>query len=437
MKKGLNLRIYPNVKQTKLIESTFCATRFVYNKVLGLKKELWEEYKLSYTPKLNSFKDEWDWLNNIPSQALANSYMDCMNSFKNFFNNISKKNNSQQKYPKFKKKGKSRDSFRIACTYSKKQIGDIRIINRNHIKIPKLGVIQFANYGDLDWSLVHIYNITVSKSHCGNYYAALCVELPDAKPLEQNEYATGFDLGLKDFLIDSEGIVTDNPKYFRKSQDKLASEQRKFSKMTKGSTNYKEQKLKIAKLHEKIKNQRKDFQHKVSSRIINENQVIVSEDLKPSNMLKNHKLAKSIQDASFGSFCNMIDYKAKWYGRTYIKVGSFYPSSKLCNCCGYKNTTLTLADREWKCPNCHALLDRDKNAALNILDEGIKILNNSLQIKEKLLYFNKMFNKYPDGTGESDELCSSKPIDTDYISNLEWENRNSLKAENQLSLAVD
>lgn len=437
MKKGLNLRIYPNFRQTKLIESTFGATRFVYNKVLGLKKELWEDYKLSYMPKLNSFKEEWNWLNYIPSQALANSYMDSMNSFKNFFSNISNKNKCKQKYPKFKKKGKSRDSFRIACTYSKKQIGDIRIINRNHIKIPKLGVIQFANYGNLDWSLVHIYNITVSKSHCGNYYASLCVELPDVKPLEQNEYVIGFDLGIKDFLIDSDGIVIDNPKYFRKSQNKLAKEQRKFSKMTKGSTNYKEQKLKIAKLHEKIKNQRKDFQHKVSSQIINENQVIVSEDLKPSNMLKNHKLAKSIQDASFGSFCNMIDYKAKWYGRTYIKVGSFYPSSKLCHCCGYKNTTLTLSDREWECPNCHTLLDRDKNAALNILDEGLKIFKNSLQIKENLLYFNKMFNKYPDGTGESDELCSSKPIDTGYNSNLESENRKSLKTENQLSLVVD
>lgn len=436
MKKGLNLRIYPNVKQTKLIESTFGATRFVYNKVLGLKKEIWEEYKLSYTPKLNSFKAEWDWLNNIPSQALANSYMDCMNSFKNFFNTVSKKNYSKQKYPKFKKKGKSRDSFRIACTYSKKQIGDIRITDRNHIKIPKLGIIQFANYGNLDWSSVHIYNITISKSRVGNYYASLCVELPDVKPLEQNEYAIGFDLGIKDFLIDSDGTVIDNPKFFRKSQDKLAKEQRKFSKMTKGSNNYREQKIKIAKIHEKIKNQRKDFQHKVSSRIIHENQVIVSEDLKPSNMLKNHKLAKSIQDASFGSFCNMIDYKAKWYGRTYIKVGSFYPSSKLCNCCGYKNTTLTLADREWECPNCHVILDRDKNAALNILEEGLKLLKTRLRDQNKLLYFNKMFNKYPDGTGESDTNVS-RPIDTENISSLEWENRKSLKTENQLFLAVD
>lgn len=186
-------------------------------------------------------------------------------------------------------------------------------------------------------------------------------------------------MGIKDFLIDSDGIVIDNPKYFRTSQNKLTKEQRKLSKCIKGSNNYNKQKLKVALVHEKIKNQRKDFQHKISRQLVNENQVIVSEDLKPSNMVKNHKLAKSITDASFSSFCNMIDYKSKWYGRTYIKISSFYPSSKLCHCCGYKNTTLTLKDREWECPQCHTLLDRDKNAALNIFEEGLKILNNSGQ----------------------------------------------------------
>ena len=225
-----------------------------------------------------------------------------------------------------------------------------------------------------------IYNITIKKSKTNKYYCSICCECQEPEKLKQNDYNIGFDLGLKDFLIDSDGIVIDNPRYFRKSQDKLAKEQRKLSHCVKGSNNYIKQKLKVALVHEKVRNQRKDFQHKISHQLINENQVIVSEDLKPSNMVKNHKLAKSISDASFSSFCNMIDYKAKWYGRTYIRVGSFYPSSKLCHYCGYKNTTLTLADREWECPNCHTLLDRDKNAALNILDEGLKLLKSGQEL---------------------------------------------------------
>ena len=264
--------------------------------------------------------------------------------------------------------------------------------------LPILGTITYrTSYNFEKYGITKVCNITVKKSKTNKYYCSICCECKEPEKLKQNNYKIGFDLGLKDFLIDSDGIVIDNPKYFRKSQEKLSKEQRKLSHCIKGSNNYKKQKLKIALIHEKIKNQRKDFQHKISHQLINENQVIISEDLKPSNMVRNHKLAKSIADASFSSFCNMIEYKAKWYVRIYIKVGSFYPSSKLCNCCGYKNTTLTLKDREWECPNCHTLLDRDKTAALNILDEGLKILNK---------------------TGQG---LPVKPVDTGCNSNLEQE----------------
>ena len=247
--------------------------------------------------------------------------------------------------------------------------------------IPKIGLVSYrTGYDFSKYGITKVCNITVKKSKTNKYYCSICCECEEPEKLKPNKNFIGFDLGLKDFLIDSNGIVIDNPKYFKKSQEKLAKAQRKLSKCIKGSNNYKKQKLKVAKIHEKVRNQRKDFQHKISHQLINENQVIISEDLKPSKMIKNHKLAKSIQDASFSSFCNMVYYKAKWYGRTYIKVGSFYPSSKLCHCCGYKNTTLTLADREWECPKCHILLDRDKNAALNILDEGLKILNKTGQV---------------------------------------------------------
>ena len=262
----------------------------------------------------------------------------------------------------------------------KKNIFELLDVQNRKITVPKIGKITYRTGYDFEkYGITKVCNITLKKSKTNKYFCSICCECKEPKKLKQNNFKIGFDLGLKDFLIDSDGIVIDNPRYFRKSQEKLAKEQRKLSHCTKGSNNYNKQKLKVALIHEKVRNQRKDFQHKVSHQLINENQVIVSEDLKSSNIIKNHKLAKSIADASFTSFCNMITYKSKWYGRTYIKVSSFYPSSKLCHCCGYKNTTLTLSDREWECPKCHTLLDRDKNAALNILDEGLNILKKSGQ----------------------------------------------------------
>ena len=403
MKKGLNIRLYPNIVQQKLAEKTFGATRFVYNQILGLKKELWEEYRLSFTPKLKSFKEEWNFLTKVPSQSLANAYMDCLNSFKNFFNGRSGKTNNKQKYPKFHKKGKSKDSFRIACTYNKKGIGDIRILDKTHIQIPKFGKVKFARYDNLDWSKVHIYNVTISKSHCGNYYASICVEMDEPKYIEPKFKETAFDLGLKDFAIFDDGTVENNPRYFRKSQKQLAKAQRKLSHCIKGSNGYEKHKLKVAKIYEKVRNQRKDFQHKVSSRIVIENQNIYSENLRPSNMLKNHKLAKSIQDAAFGNFCNMISYKSIMYHRNYIKISTFFPSSKLCHHCGFKYNGLSLDERFWKCPDCGELLDRDENAALNILKEGQRIFNSTV------------------GNTESLGQYTSKQIDTGLNTNLESE----------------
>lgn len=400
MKKGLEIRLYPSKEQRALIDKTLGCTRFVYNHVLALKKELWEYYKLLFNPNLKSFKEEWKFLIKVPSQALANSYMDCMTAYNNWFNSLKGKSKAKQAFPKFHKKGQ-KDSFRIAATKTSKGY-DVRIEDYEHIKVPKLGLIRFRNYNNIDWSKVHIFNITIKKTPIGKYFGSLCVELPEKEYIEPKFKYCAFDLGLKDFCIFDSGEVIENPRYFRVSQIKLAKEQRKLSHCTKGSNNYKKQKLKVAKIHEKIKNKRKDFQHKLSHRIVNENQIIVSEDLNVRGMLKNHKLAKSIADASFSSFCNMIDYKAKELGRTYLKISTFYPSSKLCHCCGYKNTTLTLADREWTCPNCETYLDRDNNAAINILNEGLKILSRNT-----------------DGRSGSDK--SLKPVDTGLITNLEQE----------------
>lgn len=374
MKRTVEIRLYPNKEQKILIDRTFGACRFVYNSVLSLKQTYYQNYGLKEKDLniIEMIKSENPWLKEIGSQAICQTLNDLNKAYINWFNSLSHKTKQKSNAPKFKKKH-DKQSYRD--NMPKRDVNKLLNYKTRKILIPKIGLVSYRTGYDFDTlNITKICNITIKKSKTNKYYCCICFDCKDTKKLKPNTYSIGFDLGLKDFLIDSDGIVIENPKYFRKSQDKLTKEQRKLSHCVKGSNNYNKQKLKVALVHEKIKNQRKDFQHKVSSKIINENQVIVSEDLKPSNMIKNHKLAKSIADASFSSFCNMIDYKAKWYGRTYIKVGSFYPSSKLCNCCGYKNTTLTLADREWECPNCHILLDRDKNAALNILDEGLKIL---------------------------------------------------------------
>jgi putative transposase len=400
MKKGLEVRLYPSKEQRVLIDRTLGCTRFVYNRVLALKKELWEDYKLSFNPNLKSFKEEWKFLTKVPSQALANSYMDCMAAFNNFFNSIKGKSKSEQKFPKFHKKGQ-KDSFRIAATKTSKGY-DIRIEDYEYVKVPKLGLIKFKNYIEVDWSKIRIYNITIKKTPTGKYFASLCCELPEKEYVEPKFEACSFDLGLKDFCIFDSGEVIENPRYFRASQLKLAKEQRKLSHCIKGSQNYKKQKLKVALVHEKIKNQRKDFQHKWSRKIVNENQVIVSEDLNVKGMLKNHKLAKSIQDASFGSFLNMIAYKANEQHRQYVKIGTFYPSSKLCHCCGFKYKGLKLEERFWTCPKCGTYLDRDENAAINILNEGLRILSRNT-----------------DGRSGSDK--SLKPVDAGLNTNLEQE----------------
>lgn len=400
MKKGLEIRLYPSKEQRVLIDRTLGCSRFVYNHVLALKKELWEDYKLSFNPNLKSFKEEWKFLTKVPSQALANSYMDCLTAFNNFFNSIKKKTKQEAKFPKFHKKDQ-KDSFRIAATKTSKGY-DIRIEDYEHIKVPKLGIIKFKNYNNIDWSKVHIYNITIKKTSTNKYFASICVEIEEPKYIKPKFDACGFDLGLKDFCIFDTGEVIENPKYYRKTEYRIKKTQRLLSKCKKFSKNYKKVNLKLAKLHEKIKNQRKDFQHKWSRKIVNENQVIISEDLNVKYMLKNHKLAKNIQDTSFGSFFNMITYKALEQHRQYVKIGTFYPSSKLCHCCGFKYKGLKLDERFWTCPVCGTYLDRDENAAINILQEGLKILSR-------------------DTVGSAENDKSLKPVNTENISSLEQE----------------
>ena len=267
--------------------------------------------------------------------------------------------------PRFKSRREPQQTYQTNFTNN-----NIRV-KGSRLKLPKLGWVEFAADGrKIPESII---NVAVMRTSTGKYYASILCQV-EVKPLPAVEGKIALDLGLKLFAVPSSGEPIENPKYFVKAQKKLAKLQRRLAKKEKGSKNREKARLKVARQHEKIANQRRDFLHKQSKRIVFENQVVVLEDLAVKNMVKNRALAKAISDASWGEFRRMIEYKSKWYGRTVVIVDRFFASSKLCNVCHEKNPMLTLSDREWKCAVCGTVHERDHNAAVNLLAEGLRIL---------------------------------------------------------------
>ena len=365
MTKTYKFRLYPTKGQEVQIQKNFGCVRFVYNYYLAKRIKIYEKSKETFnyyvcSKDLTQLKKELTWLKEAESTSLQSSLKNLDEAYQKFFK-------EHIGYPKFKSKKTHKFSYTCKCVSN-----NIELINSKKLKLPKLGIVNIRNKLPIQGKIL---SATISQVPSGKYYVSICCDNVNIEPFNKTGAVVGIDLGIKDFAISSDGLKIPNPKYLKQSLHKLAKLQRELSRKTRGSSNYNKQRIKVAILQEHIANQRKDFLHKLSTQLIKDYDIICVEDLKVSNMMKNHKLARNITDCSWSTFVSYLTYKSVWYDKQISKISTFFPSSQTCNVCGEKFPfTKDLGVREWTCPNCDTTLDRDINAAQNILNEGLRIL---------------------------------------------------------------
>ena len=381
MLKAIKVRIYPDDVQKQFISRQLGCCRKIYNLLLDYKKTEWEQNKHSvglkdmgkYLTELKT-KDEYFYLNDVHSKVLQQSMQDLNKAFDNFFKSLKK--DKSVGYPKFKSKHDTKQSCRFPSDIFNRTNYKCDKIKGNRITLIKyLSDIHFKcskrDEKYLNNKQQYIRSVTLSKTFSNKYYLSILIDYQQVK-YEPIDTVVGLDLGIKDFCVDSNGNRYENKHFYKNSEKRIKFLSKQLNRKQKGSKNRNKARIQIAKFYEKITNKRNNYLHQISSMLVNENQVICIEDLNVKGMMKNYHLAKSIQDLGLYEFRRQLEYKCQFYGRYLVVIDRFYPSSKTCHECGFINSKLTLNDREWICPKCGKHIDRDYNAALNILDEGLK-----------------------------------------------------------------